>query len=271
MTRQENLFRLALVGAVCAAMVTVPRISFAQHQPGADLTHVQPPVANADVDFGVAPPANGVPIPGTGCNTGGIGGPTDPCAYINHRLVPDEVTVFKGGEVTYRIRGGGHSIAIYEVSKDTTREDIGEDLCVGTDPNTIDNPTLHTCNIRLPDGTPEDGGFLNPAGDANDHAAHSISDGKGDVVIAAAVNATNVHPDNRVWSVPGRLQSAGGNAVLTGGTNQQGSTAPTPGQLHTFRFLKPGRYLVICMNRTHLLNDWMFGFVNVVGSEGDGH
>jgi len=23
--------------------------------------------------------------------------------------------------------------------------------------------------------------------------------------------------------------------------------------------------LVICVNRTHFLNDWMFGFVNVVG------
>ena len=24
---------------------------------------------------------------------------------------------------------------------------------------------------------------------------------------------------------------------------------------------------VICMNRVHFLNDWMFGFVNVVGDE----
>jgi hypothetical protein len=37
------------------------------------------------------------------------------------------------------------------------------------------------------------------------------------------------------------------------------------GQLITYRFLKTGRYLVICMNRTHFLNDWMFGFVNVTG------
>ena len=169
--------------------------------------------------------------------------------------------------MTYRIRGGGHGMAIYEVSKNTTREDIGEDLCEGLDPKTITDPVLHVCNIRLPDGTPADGGFLNLAGELNDHAAHSISDGKGDVVIVAAVNGTNAHPDNRVWSLPGRLHSAGGNAFLTGGTNQQGATAPTPGQLHTFRFIKTGRYLVICMNRTHLLNDWMFGFVNVVGSD----
>jgi hypothetical protein len=40
------------------------------------------------------------------------------------------------------------------------------------------------------------------------------------------------------------------------------------GQLITYQFLKTGRYLVICMNRTHHLNDWMFGFVNVVGDSG---
>jgi hypothetical protein len=34
------------------------------------------------------------------------------------------------------------------------------------------------------------------------------------------------------------------------------------------RFDSNGRYLVICMNRSHALNDHMFGFVNVVG-EGD--
>ena len=41
--------------------------------------------------------------------------------------------------------------------------------------------------------------------------------------------------------------------------------ATSNGQLISYRFLKTGRYLVICMNRVHFLNDWMFGFVNVVG------
>ena len=41
------------------------------------------------------------------------------------------------------------------------------------------------------------------------------------------------------------------------------------GQLISYRFLKTGRYLVICMNRTHFLNDWMFGFVDVVGGHDD--
>ena len=53
--------------------------------------------------------------------------------------------------------------------------------------------------------------------------------------------------------------SAGGQQFLNGGTTVDN------GQLITYAFLKTGRYLVICMNRTHFLNDWMFGFVNVKG------
>ena len=55
--------------------------------------------------------------------------------------------------------------------------------------------------------------------------------------------------------------SAGGHQFLNGGTIPAGPTSN--GQLITYRFLTPGRYLVICMNRVHFLNDWMFGFVNV--------
>jgi len=36
-----------------------------------------------------------------------------------------------------------------------------------------------------------------------------------------------------------------------------------------YRFLKKGRYLAICMNRGHSLNDHMFGFVNVVDNDDD--
>ena len=82
----------------------------------------------------------------------------------------------------------------------------------------------------------------------------------------AAPNITNAHPDNRLWSEPGRLMSAGAHQFLNGGTIAADPTSN--GQRVTYRFLKPGRYLVICMNRTHHLNDWMFGFVNVKG-EGD--
>jgi len=58
--------------------------------------------------------------------------------------------------------------------------------------------------------------------------------------------------------------SAGGVQFLNGGTVPTG-TGSAGGQLITYRFLKTGRYLVHCMNRTHFLNDWMFGFVNVSG------
>jgi hypothetical protein len=92
----------------------------------------------------------------------------------------------------------------------------------------------------------------------NANAAHVVTDGHGDVVIVASPSATTLHPDNRVWYDPGRLMSAGGHQFLAGADNPAG-------QLITYQFLKTGRYLVICMNRVHFLNDWMFGFVNVVG------
>src|SRR5262249_39563552 len=48
---------------------------------------------------------------------------------LNHILDPNDVTINKGGTVTFEVNGGGHGIAIYPVSKNTDREDIGEDLC----------------------------------------------------------------------------------------------------------------------------------------------
>jgi hypothetical protein len=143
--------------------------------------------------------------------------------------------------VTFQVHGGGHAPAIYEVSKNTTRDQIGQFLCPGDDPSAIVDPALHTCDLST----------------ANANAQHVILDGHSDVVIVASPNVTNAHPDNRVWFVPGRLMSVGGLQFANGGT-----TAAN-GQLVTYQFLKTGRYLVICMNRTHFLNDWMFGFVNV--------
>jgi hypothetical protein len=139
------------------------------------------------------------------------------------------VTIVKGGEVTFQIHGGGHALAILEVSKNTTRDDVGQLLCAGEDPSTIPDPSNHVCNLST----------------ANADAAHIISDGKGDVVIVASQNVTNAHPDNRVWFPPGRLMSAGGIQFLNGGTVPAGPTSN--GQLITYRFLKTGRYLVHCM------------------------
>ena len=230
---------------VAIALVAVPTLAWAQHE------H---PAANAAVDFGVLPtpgPTGPLPIGPLPClQTGAIGGPADPCSYKLHRLTPEEVTIAKGGQVTFQVHGGGHGFAIYEVSKDTTREDLGQFLCAGPDPEDIADPTLHRCNLLL----------------TNADAKHVVEDGHGDVVLVAQANLTNAHPDNRVWSEPGRLMSAGGMQFLNGGTIPAGPASN--GQLLTYRFQKAGRYLVLCMNRVHFLNDWMFGFVNVTEAGG---
>lgn len=211
----------------------------------------QKPPADALVDFGVLPTAP-LGTAAEGClQAGGIGGPADPCAYRLHHLTPEEAMVSKGGEVTFEVHGGGHAPAIYRVSRDTTRNELGQFLCAGDDPEHIANPADHVCNLSA----------------TNANAAHQIKDGDGDVVIVASPNITNQHPDNRVWSPPGRLASVGGKQFVNGGTIPAGPGSN--GTLVTYRFLKPGRYLVICMNRTHFLNDWMFGFVNVSGADGD--
>src|SRR5215218_4163929 len=104
---------------VAVALAATPALSYAQT---GDLTHEQPAAPNASVDFGVLPIAPLGPLP---ClQAGGIGGPADPCAYKLHHLTPEEVTVEKGGQVTFQIHGGGHGFAIYEVSKDTTRDEL---------------------------------------------------------------------------------------------------------------------------------------------------
>jgi hypothetical protein len=55
--------------------------------------------------------------------------PQSSLSQFAHILVPDDVTIQKGGTVTFVVNGGGHGIAIYPVSKDTTREDITRQLC----------------------------------------------------------------------------------------------------------------------------------------------
>jgi hypothetical protein len=233
---------------VSAIVMAVTGASFAQQEKGHDGKH-PPAVESASVDFGVLPLA---PIGPPPClQTGAIGGPADPCSYQLHHLTPEEVTVVKGGQVTFQVHGGGHGIMIYEVNKDTTREDLGQYLCAGADPATLTAPGAHACNLSVP----------------NANAGHVIKDAKDDVIIVASPNPdnANVHPLNRVWYEPGRLMSIGGQQFLNGGTVPAG--AASNGQLVSYRFLKDGRYLVMCMNRVHALNDWMFGFVNVHGND----
>jgi hypothetical protein len=223
---------------VVTVLVAAASVSFAQ----VEQKEQQPQTAM--VDFGVLPFPASQPLGGPPClQSGAIGGPADPCSYLLHHLTPEEVTIDKGGEVSFQVHGGGHGFAIYEVSKDTTRDMIGQFLCAGPDPATIPNPADHRCNLS----------------DANAGAEHVIVDGHGNEIVVPAGATT--HPNNRVWAVDGRLTSAGAFQFLNGGTLPAGPTSN--GQLLTYRFLKSGRYLVICMNRVHFLNDWMFGFVNV--------
>src|SRR6266850_2352015 len=57
-------------------------------------------------------------------------------AAVTHFLMPNDVTINKGGTVTFVVNGGGHGIAIHPVSKNTTRQDIAEDLCDGNNNET---------------------------------------------------------------------------------------------------------------------------------------
>jgi plastocyanin len=168
-----------------------------------------------------------------------------PAPPRNNELVPNEVTINKGGTVTFRVNGGGHGIAIYPVSKNTTRDDITGQLC-------IHDAVTGVC---------VDTTFAN--GD------HQIADGRGDVIIVTGTNP----PISRVDDATNRQLATTtivveSNSTLVPGAFHTGTT-PTGGagtQIQ-YRFAKPGRYLVICMNRNHYLNDWMFGFVNVVDAD----
>ena len=64
--------------------------------------------------------------------------PAPVAAAVTHFLMPNDVTIHKGGTVTFVVNGGGHGIAIHPVSKNTTRKDIAEDLCAGATPENSD-------------------------------------------------------------------------------------------------------------------------------------
>jgi len=98
-----------LTAAACA--VVVPAVIIAAGKQ--DLTN-GPAVPDAIVNFGHVQPQ-----------------PVTPNGYLAHILDPNEVTIFKGGTVTFTVHGMGHGIAIYPVSKNTTRVHIAEDLCQG--------------------------------------------------------------------------------------------------------------------------------------------
>lgn len=237
------------VSLLASFALAIPVASMAQHHAAASESAVVEFGVLQTVPIGPAPCAQLAAPQPAGVPT--IGGPLDPCAYRIHALFPDTVTVAKGGEVSFNIHGGGHGFAIYGVNKKTTRDDIGQQLCAGEDPSTIppDAAATHACNNGLGLG-----------GNAN--VPRTLVDAKDDVVLVVPANDNTYPTTNRVWSVPGRLMSANAPAFLAGGT----AAAPA-GEILTYRFLKTGRYLVLCANRSHFFNDWMFGFVDVVDED----
>lgn len=147
-------------------------------------------------------------------------------------MVENEVEVPKGETVTFRTNGPGHGIAIYPVSKNTTRKAIAEQLCQGPPPD---------CDPALP-----------PA-----QCSRKIVDGDGRLVIDIEQGTTA----NPIDYGPDRVLSVGAGRFLTGTAGTPPAT--TAGTLVRVQFKKHGRYLVVCMNRAHAANACMFGFVNV--------
>jgi plastocyanin len=170
-----------------------------------------------------------------------FGDPVTLAGAANQVLVPDEATIRKGGTVTFVVNGGGHGIAIYPVSKDTTRDDITMQLCAH-------DPVTNAC---------VDPTFAN--------ADHTIRDGRNNVIIMTGTNP----PFQRVDDPAGRLLATSTQIGNVAGVFLTGSTATTAGTQLQVRFAKKGRFLVVCMNRNHYLANWMFGFVNVGNDDDD--
>jgi plastocyanin len=207
-------------------------------------------------------------------------------AAITHLLLPDDVTIKKGQAVNFVVNGGGHGIAIHQVSKNTTRDDIAADLCQGGSNEADRLGRSAVCNGTIVTGVDTIIGTQN--------LAYEITDGKDDLVIDVPQNIANNNPrvddiqhSHRLLATSGRAAGdTSPSGALAAGAFLTGTTPPTPANPNTtpptpanptgnagnrinVQFLKAGRYLVICMNRAHSLNDHMFGFVNVVDDDDD--
>jgi hypothetical protein len=197
-------------------------------------------VMDAVVDFG-QPQPQGTPAAATHFLQP-VGGQPD-----------DTTTIFRGGTVTFRVNGGGHGVSVYPVTRDTTRDNILAAMC----------PTRSGCAAD----------FLN--------SAHTITDSEGNVLLEIGTNppfARVDDPEHIMMGAAALIQNgvdAAGNPTFANGIFHQGTTAPgvTPArpvaEQIRVAFPKKGRYLAICMNRAHSFNDWMFAFIDVVGSDGD--
>jgi plastocyanin len=208
-------------------------------------------------------------------------------AAVTHFLEPSEVTIAKGGSVTFVVNGGGHGIVIHPVNEETTRADIAEDLCDGNNNETGDKIVdrrnrAAVCNGTATTPTTINGVPVVVIGTQN--LDYTITDGKGDLIIqpgfnvniaatpttpAVVINNPRLDDPTHTPQIVATSGRTGNGDVTQPGANPAGafltgSAAPaTPGNRIKVTFERSGRYLVICMNRAHSLNDHMFGFVNV--------
>ena len=114
----------------------------------------------------------------------------------NQVLVPSDTTIGKGGTITFVVNGGGHGIAIYPVSKNQTRGDITQQLC-------MHDPVTNACL---------DAAFAN--------ADHTIRDGNDNVVIVTGANPPFQRVDDPTDRLLGHRAQVGNfaGAFLTGST-----------------------------------------------------
>lgn len=216
--------------------------------------------------------------------------PQTPPNAATHFLAPDDVVISKGGTVTFVLNGGGHGIAIHEVDEDTTRDDIAEDLCQGGANSADRAGRAAVCNGTIATGVtnPNNGALVT----GTQNLSYRITDADDDLIIETGFNPLNPRVDDpthshRLLSTSGRIPGvADGTATPPAAGNPAGAflvgTAPTvppavPPAAATFNagnriqvtFEETGRFLVICQNRGHSLNDHMFGFVTVVDDDDD--
>jgi hypothetical protein len=266
--------------AVCTLAISSVAVIARGSDKGKDVKAPQ----DATVEFAMAQP-----------QPAAAGTPGTPDNSSTHFLTPDDVTIAKGGSVTFVVNGGGHGLAIHPVSKNTTRAGIAAQLCNNGVANEADRRARNAvCN----------GTIVNPLVDVNgtptsvtgtDNLNYEIVDGKGNTIIVTGFNLTaansnpstiiaNPRVDDTVHShrliatsgaspagdinPPLMTNNKAGAFLTTSAFNAVANTA-TVSQRIQVRFDKGGRYLVICMNRSHSLNDHMFGFVNVVGGDDD--
>src|SRR5437899_10165770 len=162
---------LFLIGAAVLAVAVTFTITGRAHDKHGDKDKVAA-VQDATVHFGQRQPQTPAPAP--------VG------AAVTHFLFPDDVTIRKGGTVNFLVNGGGHGIAIHPVSKNTTRDDIAEDLCQGGANDADRAGRAAVCNGTVTTMVTINGTPVVVTGTQN--LDYSITDGKDDLIIQSGFN-----------------------------------------------------------------------------------